>query len=101
MLAKIIIKRRFKQRYTLEVITLLHDLRAAAMSQPGYICGETLTQPDDPQMLVVIGTWQNLESWHQWKKNRRRQELDAMLDILLEEPVRYEEYVVGVSARES
>lgn len=99
MLAKIFIKRRFKQRYTHEVIALLHDLRAAAMSQPGYISGETLTQPDDPQKLVVIGTWQNMESWHQWKKSPRRKELDTMLDILLEEPAVYEEYVAGFSVR--
>lgn len=97
MLTKILIKRRFKQRYNREVITLLNDLRAAAMSQPGYISGETLMTPDDPLKLVVIGTWQNMESWHQWKKNPRRKELDAMLDILLEEPATYEEYVVGVA----
>jgi heme-degrading monooxygenase HmoA len=97
MLAKVIIKRRFRQRYTHEVIALLHDLRAAAMSQPGYISGETLTQPDDPQKLVVIGTWQNLESWHKWKKSDRRKELDAMLDILLDEPAIYEEYIVGAA----
>ena len=98
MLSKILIKRNFKTGYTREVIALLHDLRAAAMSQPGYISGETLVQNDNPQKVLVIGTWQNIESWHQWKNCAKRKEFDAMIDIYLEEPVVYEEYVVGAAA---
>ncbi|MEW6077486.1 MAG: antibiotic biosynthesis monooxygenase [Thermodesulfobacteriota bacterium] len=97
MLAKILIKRHFKQEFTPEVIELLHNLRGAALTQPGYISGETLTRPGDPCRMLVIGTWQSLDSWHQWQKNERRRELDAELDILLEEPATYEEYVVGWS----
>ncbi|MDY6823613.1 MAG: hypothetical protein SWH68_07445 [Thermodesulfobacteriota bacterium] len=37
MVAKIIIKRRFKEDSTMEVLNLLNDRRAAAMSQPEYI----------------------------------------------------------------
>ncbi len=98
MLAKILIKRYFKTGYTREVIALLHDLRAAAMSQPGYITGETLMKPKDPQHVLVIGTWQNLDYWHQWQDSDKRKEFDAMIDIYLEEPVVYEEYVVGPAA---
>ncbi len=95
MLAKIFIKRRFKEGKTLEVLALLHDMRAAAMNQPGYVSGETLMQNDDPQKLVVIGTWQDMESWHQWKADRKRQEFEAMLELHQEGPTEYEEYVVG------
>lgn len=49
MLAKIIIKRRFRQGATDEILALLHDLRFAAMSQPGYVSGET------PGMALVMG----------------------------------------------
>ncbi len=99
MLAKILIKRQFKTGFTPEVIALLHDLRAAAMSQPGYISGEPLMQLDDPQKLLVIGTWQNIESWHRWKESAKRQELDAMINVYLEEPVIYEEYVAGSAGK--
>ena len=44
MPAKILIKRRFKEGAHLEILALLHDLRFAAMSQPGYVSGETLMQ---------------------------------------------------------
>ena len=98
MLAKILIKRRFKEGHTREVINLLHDLRAAAISQPGYISGMTLMGHHDPQTLLVIGTWQNMESWHQWKNHARRKEIEAMIDIYLKEPAVYEEYLLGTEA---
>jgi len=99
MLARILIKRNFKTGYTREVIALLHDLRTAAMSQPGYISGETLVRHEESQKVLVIGTWQNIESWHQWKDSAKRKAFDAMIDIYLEEPVKYEEYVVGAAAQ--
>ncbi|MFO8049702.1 MAG: antibiotic biosynthesis monooxygenase [Desulfosudaceae bacterium] len=95
MLAKILIKRRFKEGHTLEVIALLHDLRAAAISQPGYISGETLMGYDDPKTILVIGTWQDMKSWEQWKNQTRRKEFEAMIDIYLSEPAVYEEYTLG------
>ncbi|WP_052294229.1 antibiotic biosynthesis monooxygenase family protein [Desulfosudis oleivorans] len=99
MLAKIIIKRRFRQGATDEILALLHDLRFAAMSQPGYVSGETLMQNDDPRKLVVIGTWQDMESWHRWKNNPRRNEFEVMLNVYQEGPTVYEEYVLGTALR--
>ncbi|MDY6903047.1 MAG: antibiotic biosynthesis monooxygenase family protein [Thermodesulfobacteriota bacterium] len=95
MVAKIIIKRRFKPDCTMEVLNLLNDLRAAAMSQPGYISGETLIGYEDPRRLTVIGTWQNMESWHHWKESDKRKEFDAMLMLYEVEQTVYEEYLLG------
>lgn len=95
MVAKIIIKRRFRSGCQSEILNLLLDLRAAAMSQPGYLSGVTLTKYDDPQVLTVIGTWENMENWHEWKKSRKRQELDAMLAVYEDGPAIYEEYILG------
>ena len=95
MMAKIIIKRRFLEGKTAEVLELMHDLRFAAMSQDGYVTGETLMQVDDPQKLVVIGTWQNIDSWHKWQNTDMRTELEAKLEAYTVEPTIYEEYVVG------
>lgn len=97
MVAKIIIKRRFKPDCTMEVLNLLNDLRAAAMSQPGYISGETLIGYADPRQLTVIGTWQNMTSWHQWKDSDKRREFDAMLAIYQVEQTVYEEYLLGTT----
>lgn len=96
MLAKILIKRRFKKGCNKEVLALLNEFRAGAMNQPGYISGETLVDSRDPQTLLVIGTWQDMDSWHRWKENRARRTFEAMMEIYQEGPALYEEYFLGV-----
>jgi quinol monooxygenase YgiN len=95
MNAKILIKRRFKKGKQKEIIALLRELRSGALHQSGYISGETLTSSDDPQVLMVIGTWQDMESWNNWKRNNTRQTLEQMLEIYQEESTEYQEYTLG------
>lgn len=95
MLAKIFIKRKFKTVKTREVIALLTKLRSAAMSQPGYISGETLTNYADQQDVCVIATWQSMEEWLKWKENPERKNIEAMLEIFQFGPTVYEEYFLG------
>ena len=95
MNAKILIKRRFKKGKQKEIIALLRELRSGALHQPGYISGETLTSSEDPQVLMVIGTWQDMESWYNWKQNSTRQTLEQMLEIYQEKSTEYQEYTLG------
>jgi heme-degrading monooxygenase HmoA len=95
MLAKILIKRQFKSGNEKEILSLLNKLRSIAMNQAGYISGLTMTAPDDPENMMVISTWQTLDSWHLWRENTERQNLEAMLDIYQTRPTEYQEYVVG------
>ncbi len=95
MLAKVLIKRRFKSGHTKEIVSLLNDMRSAAMRQPGYISGLTLMEPENPNMMLVIGTWQSIEAWNQWKAQTERTRLDAMLEIHQVGSTQYEAYVVG------
>ncbi|MEK6195681.1 MAG: antibiotic biosynthesis monooxygenase [Deltaproteobacteria bacterium] len=95
MLAKILIKRRFKSGRTKEIVSLLNDMRSAAMRQPGYISGLTLMEPENPKMMLVIGTWHSIEAWNQWKAHTDRTRLDAMLEIHQEGSTQYEVFVVG------
>ena len=95
MLAKILIERQFKSGNEKEIIALLNHLRSLAMNQPGYISGLTMTIPDDPGNMMVISTWQTLDSWQAWKENTERKNLEAMLEIYQEGPTQYREYVVG------
>jgi heme-degrading monooxygenase HmoA len=95
VLAKILIKRQFKSGYEKEILSLLNKLRSIAMNQAGYISGLTMTAPDDPENMMVISTWQALDSWYLWKENTERQNLEAMLDIYQLRPTEYQEYVVG------
>ena len=95
MVAKIIIKREFKPGNRNEILSLLNDLRSAALKQEGYISGLTLTDPENSHKTLIIGTWQSLEEWNRWKDHPERQKLESMLEIYQEGPAVYEAYVVG------
>ena len=72
MQAKILIKREFIKGKKSEIIALLKELRSGALQQPGYVSGETLSSVDQPQTLMVISSWQDMESWHNWRENDTR-----------------------------
>jgi heme-degrading monooxygenase HmoA len=100
MQAKIIIKRKFVRGKQKEIIALLRELRAGALHQPGYISGETLTSAVDPQTLVVIGSWQDMESWYNWKENDTRKTLERMLETYQEGSTDYQELTLGTFVEE-
>jgi heme-degrading monooxygenase HmoA len=100
MLTKILIKRRFHEEKVKEIVSLLNDLRAKATTQPGYVSGQTLVNPEDHQNFLVISTWQNLESWRKWKDSDERKSLDAMLEVYQDGSTTYEEYVLGTPFHE-
>ena len=95
MNAKILIKRKFKKGKQKEVLALLRELRSGALNQPGYISGQTLTSTENPRTMMVIGTWQNMESWYNWKRNTTRQTLEQMLETYQVESTEYQEFKVG------
>jgi heme-degrading monooxygenase HmoA len=99
MIAKIIIKRRFVEGKTKQVLALLNELRSRAMQHQGYISGETLMKPDFPQNMAVIATWQSLEDWLVWKEDPERHKFEEMLAIYQTRPTEYEEYLLGISSR--
>ena len=95
MNAKILIKRKFKPGKEKEIIAMLRELRSGALHQPGYISGETLTSTEDPQTMMVISTWQDIESWYNWKRNTTRQTLEQMLETYQVDSTEYQEFKVG------
>ena len=95
MQAKIIIKRKFKKGKQREIIALLRELRSGALQQPGYISGETLTSEEDPQTLVVISSWRDMERWISWRENDTRKTLEKMLETYQETSSEYLELTLG------
>ncbi len=95
MNVKIFIKRKFKPGKQKEIIAMLRELRSGALHQPGYISGETLTSTEDPLTMMVISTWQTMESWYSWKSNNTRQTLEQMLETYQVESTEYQEFKVG------
>ena len=95
MNAKILIKRKFKKGKQKEILALLRELRSGALHQPGYISGETLTSTENPRTMMVIGTWHDMESWYNWKRNSTRQTLEQMLETYQKGSTEYQEYKLG------
>ena len=95
MQAKILIRRKFKKGKKNEIIALLRELRSLAMQQPGYISGETLSSTEQPQTLMVIGSWQDMENWHDWRENNTRKTLEQMLSTYQEGETEYEEFLLS------
>lgn len=95
MIAKILIKRKFKPGNIPQIVTLLNEIRALAMTQQGYMSGETLMKSEAPDVMVVISTWRDLDSWRNWRNNRERNKFESMLEIYQEGPTEYDEYLLG------
>ena len=97
MAVKVLIKRRVPEKKAREIIPLFRRMRALAMSQGGYISGETMRNLDDPEEFVVISSWQSSEDWGRWLKSAERQEIQGQIDTLLGGHTHYALYHYGFS----
>ncbi|MGD8845038.1 MAG: antibiotic biosynthesis monooxygenase [Desulfobacteraceae bacterium] len=95
MTAKILIKRDFKEGNTPQIVNIMNDMRALALTYPGYLSGETLVERGSPHSMVVISTWQSMEEWLTWKESPGRNKFEAMLEVYQEGPTIIKEYILG------
>jgi heme oxygenase (mycobilin-producing) len=89
MAVKIMIKRKVSREKILELMPYLKSLRVLAISQDGYIGGETLKRIDDPEELLVVSTWQSMDHWNSWFENPERNNLQEKIDSLLNAKTEY------------
>ncbi len=95
MLAKVIIKRKIVKGREKMFFSLLKELRHGAMTQDGYITGETLIGTDNANRVLVISTWETIEDWKRWKQDKNIEKIDSRLNELQEEQTQYEAYVLS------
>ena len=95
MIAKILIKRRFKEGHAPQIVALLNEIRARALNMPGYMSGETLVKNGYPNNMTVISTWRTLEDWYRWRDSEERKKFEAMLEMYQQRPTDYDEYLLG------
>ena len=81
---RVIIERKLEK--VEHISRLLRQIRVAAMSQRGYISGETLVSTEDSHAITVISTWQSLECWQVWEKSEQRVALERQISPILTEP---------------
>jgi heme-degrading monooxygenase HmoA len=95
MAVKIIIRRKVSKGKEAQLLPLLVQLRAKAVTQPGYISGETMRNANDPEDYLVISTWKSVEDWKVWEANRGRTEILNKIDSLLGEKTVFGIYYYG------
>ncbi|MGK5091193.1 antibiotic biosynthesis monooxygenase family protein [Deltaproteobacteria bacterium TL4] len=95
MSVKIFIKRRITPEQEEAILPMLLEMRKQAMTQPGYVLGETLVNYDDPEEHLVIATWDSIESWNQWLESETRANLQSKVDGVLGEITLYQIYHNG------
>ena len=91
---RIIIERHVKENKQGELVTLLRELRTAAVHQPGYVTGETLANTEDASIISTLSTWRSLEDWKAWEKSESRNRLNRQIESLLREKPRVSIYEV-------
>lgn len=92
MVIKVILLRRVPQEHADELKPLLHEMRALALAQPGYVSGETLMNADDSEEYLVISTWASMEHWNDWLRNTERRMVQQQIDGLLGRETLYQVY---------
>ncbi len=95
MAIKILITRTVPPEMTTEMLKLFKEMRSLALTQSGYISGETLKSNDRPDVYLVISTWQSPEDWEKWLLSKHRQEIQSKIDALLGGNTSYEMFSYG------
>ena len=101
MAIRVIIERRVRLGHRAEVGALLIALRAKALTQPGYLSGETLVSMEDALHLVVISRWEDVERWEAWKRNPERTEVTSRIRPLLEGSPKEAVFMEGTPGHEA
>jgi len=96
MPVKVLIKRRFKEKYFKEIDAMIKKHRYGAMDQKGYISSETLWDNEDPFVVVVASNWRTLEHWKAWKTSDQRRSEDERIKEFLDGETVYEIYEMGL-----
>jgi len=95
MAVKIIIRRKVSKGKEAQLLPLLIELRGKAITQHGYVSGETFRNVNDPEDYLVISTWKSVEDWKAWEASPRRGETQNKIDSLLGEKFKPGIYYYG------
>ena len=98
MTVKVFIKRRLPDDKIRETVRLIRKLRRMAMGQEGYISGETIRDLYDPDIYVVISSWQSYDDWKKWFESPKRKKIQEEMDVLLGGKTEYEIFHYGFAA---
>jgi len=96
MPVKVLIKRRFKEKFFNEISAMIKEHRYGAMDQVGYISSETLWDAKDPFRVVVASNWRTMKDWNVWKNSEQRRAVDTKISEYLDGETEYEIFELGL-----
>ncbi len=92
MSVKILIRRKIPKEKVNDIVVLMMRLRMLASREPGFISGETLRSITDPEIYMVISTWQSIEDWNVWLESKDKKIVQDKIDDILGTETSYEAY---------
>jgi heme-degrading monooxygenase HmoA len=96
MSIKALIKRKVPRDKARNMLHLFMEMRTLATAQPGYISGETMKSIDDPDVYLIISTWESADDWEKWLLSKERQAIQSKMDALLGGKTTYEIFQYGL-----
>jgi heme-degrading monooxygenase HmoA len=96
MAVKILIKRTLKDGNLKDATRLLINARSGAMRKKGYISSETWKSMDEPRLVTVVSTWEDIADWNEWYSSPERRENEGRFEPLLAAPTELESYSLGL-----
>jgi len=93
MAVNVMMKRTSKTGANEELNSIVQELGQLAMSQPGYISGETLLSASDTSSTLAVSQWASLQHWQEYEICTERQGLIDRVAELLDEPAVTEVYL--------
>ncbi len=93
MAVKVMMKRVPNNGAWLDMNKILRELRMLAMTQPGYISGETLLSATVQGTTIVISSWSSVSHWRDYEDSPQRKALLDELEPRLAEPATTEIWV--------
>ncbi len=78
------------ERHIAESLESAYELRARkvlqqAVSAPGFISGETLSDSHDPNHRITLANWRSEMDWNRWYQSEERRELMAELIPMMDQ----------------
>ena len=94
MAIEVLIRRRFVKEEEVRLAPLVVRLRSLALSQTGYISGETLRciDPAGEDEYLVRSTWRSVEEWKTWLHSNERTAIQNEIDAITGETTEYRVY---------
>ncbi len=85
---RVIIERKISNGSIDDYLELSRRARKRANSIEGFIAGELLQEKDNPNLAIIISSWEDIESWDKWAKAKERLEIMQEMRPLLSEDER-------------